>query len=57
MLKMGFKIATDESHNGDVDKCTINGLGDYASIRKVWVDHLKAIYNNADEWQTGEDYQ
>ena len=54
---MGFKIATDESHNGDVDKCTINGLGDYASIRKVWVDHLKAIYNNADEWQTGEDYQ
>ena len=57
LLKMGFKIATDESHNGDVDKCTINGLGDYASIRKVWVDHLTAIYNNADEWQTGEDYQ
>lgn len=57
LLKMGFKIATDESHNGGVDKCTINGLGDYASIRKVWVDHLKAIYNDADEWQTGEDYQ
>ncbi|WP_187368622.1 TonB-dependent receptor domain-containing protein [Parabacteroides johnsonii] len=57
LLKMGFKIATDESHNGDVDKCTINGLGDYASIRKIWVDHLKTIYNNADEWQTGEDYQ
>lgn len=57
LMKMGFKISNAESHNGSVDKCKINGLGDYASIRKIWVNHLKAIYNNADEWQTGEDYQ
>jgi sirohydrochlorin cobaltochelatase len=57
LLKMGFKISTVESHNGSVDKCTINGLGDYPSIRKIWVNHLKDIYNDADEWQTGEDYQ
>ncbi len=57
LLKMGFKIEMAESHNGGVDACTIKGLGDYASIRKIWINHLKEIYNDSDSWTTGEDYQ
>lgn len=55
--KMGFHIDLDESHNGSLEACTIKGLGDYAAIRQIWVNHLKERYNAADSWQTGEDYQ
>ena len=57
LTKMGFKIDESESHHGGVDKCTIKGLGDYAAIRTIWLNHMKEKYNNADEWETGEDYQ
>lgn len=57
LLKMGFKIDTDESHNGSLEKCTIKGLGDYAEIREIWLNHLKNLYNNESAWTTGEDYQ
>ena len=57
LLKMGFKIDMEESHNGSLEKCTIKGLGDYAAIRKIWVDHLKSMYNDDEAWTTGEDYQ
>lgn len=57
LLKMGFKIDMDESHNGNVEKCTILGLGDYGAIRNIWVNHLKELYNDAEAWETGEDYQ
>lgn len=57
LMKMGFNIDETESHHGSVDKCTIKGLGDYASIRAIWLNHLKDKYDDADEWETGEDYQ
>ena len=57
LTKMGFKIDESESHHSGVDKCTIKGLGDYAAIRTIWLNHMKEKYNNADEWETGEDYQ
>ena len=30
---------------------------DYDAIRQIWVNHLKALYNDAEAWETGEDYQ
>lgn len=57
LLNMGFKIELDESHNGSLENCKIQGLADYDAIRQIWVDHLKALYNDADAWETGEDYQ
>ena len=57
ITKMGFRIDEDESHHGGVDKCTIKGLGDYSAIRSIWLNHLKDKYNNADAWETGQDYQ
>ena len=57
LLKMGFKIDTEESHNGSLENCKIIGLGDYDAIRQIWVNHLKALYNDAEAWETGEDYQ
>ena len=41
LLKMGFKIDTEESHNGSLENCKIIGLGDYDAIRQIWVNHLK----------------
>ena len=43
LLKMGFKLDTKES--------------DYDAVRQIWVNHLKALYNDAEAWETGEDYQ
>lgn len=57
LLKMGFKIDTKESHNGSLENCKIIGLGDYDAVRQIWVNHLKALYNDAEAWETGEDYQ
>ena len=57
LLYMGFNINTDESHNGSADDCTIKGLGDYAAIRQIWVNHLSELYNDDSAWETGEDYQ
>ena len=57
LLKMGFKIDTEESHNGSLENCKIIGLGDYDAVRQIWVNHLKALYNDAEAWETGEDYQ
>lgn len=57
LTKMGFKIDDSESHHGSVDKCTIKGLGDYAAIRTIWLNHMKNKYSDADKWETGEDYQ
>ncbi len=57
LLNMGFKIDNAESHNDGADKCTIKGLGDYASIRQIWINHLKSVYNDPEAWTTGEDYQ
>lgn len=57
LLKMGFRIDTEESHNGSLEKCTIKGLGDYAAIRQIWINHMKKVYNDPEAWQTGEDYQ
>ena len=56
-MKMGFKIDTEESHNGSLENCKIIGLGDYDAVRQIWVNHLKALYNDAEAWETGEDYQ
>ena len=57
LLKMGFKIDMEESHNEDISKCTIKGLADYAAIRQIFVNHMKKQYNDANAWSTGEDYQ
>ena len=57
LLKMGFQIDMEESHNGSADACTMKGLGDYPEIRTVWLNHLKDLYQNGDAWETGESYQ
>ena len=57
LLKMGFQIDMEESHNGSADACTMKGLGDYPEIRTVWLNHLKELYQDADAWETGESYQ
>ena len=53
----GLQDDTEESHNGSLENCKIIGLGDYDAVRQIWVNHLKALYNDAEAWETGEDYQ
>lgn len=55
--KMGFKISERESHHGDNGKSAILGLDDHKDIRTIWLSHLNARFNDAKNWQTGEDYQ
>ena len=57
LLNMGFQVDLGESHNGGIDHCAIKGLGDYDTVRQIWIDHLKAVYDDPDAWETGESYQ
>jgi sirohydrochlorin cobaltochelatase len=54
---MGFNICKDESHSDTYTTCGIKGLGDYATVRQIWLNHLKSRYNKASNWETGESYQ
>jgi sirohydrochlorin cobaltochelatase len=54
---MGFTISQDESHSGTYTTCGIKGLGDYATVRQIWLNHLKARFSKSSAWETGEDYQ
>lgn len=57
LLNMGFQVDLGESHNDGIDHCAIKGLGDYDTVRQIWIDHLKAVYDDPDAWETGESYQ
>jgi sirohydrochlorin cobaltochelatase len=54
---MGFTISQEESHSGNYTTCGIKGLGDYATIRQIWLNHLKSRFSKASSWETGESYQ
>lgn len=56
LLKMGFNINLDESHNGSVDKCTIMGLGDYKGLRDIWMNHMKELYNDESAWESWNEH-
>jgi sirohydrochlorin cobaltochelatase len=54
---MGFTISQEESHSGTYTTCGIKGLGDYATVRQIWLNHLKNRYSKSSAWETGESYQ
>lgn len=62
---MGFNIDQTETHPADQTDadhgiesgCKIKALGDYPEIRKIWLNHLKENWNDADAWENGEGYQ
>jgi sirohydrochlorin cobaltochelatase len=54
---MGFTISQEESHSGTYTTCGIKGLGDYATVRQIWLNHLNSRYSKSSSWETGENYQ
>ena len=62
---LGFKIDQTETHPADqtdadhgvASGCKIMALGDYPEIRKIWLNHLKENWNDADAWENGLGYQ
>lgn len=68
ICKMGFTIGNIEDEfewhprdlvnindHGAKEGCTIKALGSYPEIRQIWINHMKALWE--DGWQNGMDYQ
>lgn len=49
-------IAEAGTKHGIKEGCNIQALGNYPEIRKIWVKHLRELWD-ADAWESGKDYQ
>lgn len=47
--KLGFTISEDGT-NIDSDKFNVVGLGDYGTIRTIWLNHMKEAIENETSW-------
>lgn len=66
LTKIGFKVDKEfEAHpvgeagadHGIASGCDMKALGNYAEIRKIWLNHLAEGWDDSSAWENGEGYQ